>query len=358
MNPVPNNQQNPPNPNSPIDPKVLNTVQNVIRGPLSCAPLLFAVIGFFMFFWGLPSMITNTRLFMFGTHTTGTVLKGDTSTPGTVTTTSTPAITFTTANGQVTRFQINNSTDSVKYTIGETVDVIYSQNNPKEAVINDTYQLWIGPVILTLIGGLFLGMGGTQLYKIWQPSSNLPTRPGEAPPRQFDPKQLKDNATSTFLIFAAGGILFLVLGIGVVLDEYQTYLLKTPGGTDFLSTYGARSLIFIPFSLIFVGLGLGGVIPRILRKNRGKTLKLTGKKATTTVCGYEYTGTRVNKVPGCKILTEYKENNARVEFKSEPFYLRGIEDLIRKGDSVDVYINPAKPEQYFLDIENLRPAGG
>ncbi len=329
--------------------KALKTVQTAIKVPFSCAPLLFAIIGLFMFPSGLISLASHARLLVSGVRTTGTIVT-NTGSNNTSPTINNPTVEFTTDKNQVIRYQINFSTDMVKYPVGSKIGIIYTENNPHDAVIDDSSQLWILPLILMIVGGIFLAISGINLYKMWIPPNNV-----QDTERHFNARQLKDHSVDTFIFFAVFGIVFLVAGIVVVGNQYQIYLSQNPGGKDFLTSYQGRYLFFMAFGLIFTGIGAGGIIARINKKNKNKKLMATGKKISATVSGYEYTNTRINRIPGCKILVKYVGDGASIILKSSPLYKRDIENLILKGDMVDVYVDPSKPQNYFIDINNLRP---
>ena len=112
------------------------------------------------------------------------------------------------------------------------------------------------------------------------------------------------------------------------------------------------------FGLIFF---LVGGIPLILKMKRKAVidqLKMTGQKYVTKVSGIEYTNTRINKVPGKKVITEYSRGDNTINFKSDAYYVRNLENNVFPGDEIDVYINPADPQHYYVDVPNIRIKNG
>jgi len=333
-----------------INPEVLNTVTNVAKIPFSFPGLFFALIGFFIFLGGLSPLSLHVRLLISGIHTTGTVV--NTGSKGV----DNPTVEFTTLDNRTIRYKSNISTDMQKSEQGQKVEIIYMASNPHDAVINDVYNLWVLPLIFVFMGGIFLAAGLYNLYKIWR------TRSETAEQKTFDNKILrKDGSFVTFGLFTGVGLIFMIAGISVTVDQYQSFLADSAvaggyGIGNFLSDSRSGPWPIIPFSLIFIGIGAYGLITKILRKKQNDVLKMTGKKFATTVSRIEYTNTRINKVSGRKIVSVYKENDFAVEFFSSPFYVRNLEDYIKKGDKLDVYVDPANSKKYFMDVENLSSA--
>lgn len=341
--------------NGQIDPEVLKKVVTAIKVPFSCFTLPFVLVGFGLFLWGLSSFSSHVRLLISGVHTSGIVVDaGETVSRGKRT--YNPTIEFVTREQQTIRYKSDLSTDMLTSVKGQPVEIIYMPDKPHEAAINEPFNLWVMPLLLLCFGGMFLGVSITKLYNIWRASPS-----GQNERKPFDKSVLaRDSSFSTYIFFTVAGLFFLGLGIYVSVTQYQSFAASHPGSSgimDFLSDKNAGALLIVPFSFIFVGVGAGGLVSGLLRKKRNETLKLTGRKAVTTVVAIEYTNTRINRVTGRKIVSEYRsESGASVRFFSQPYYVPGLEEYVKKGDKVDVYIDPARPEKYFMDVENLTSA--
>ncbi|MDQ6786496.1 MAG: DUF3592 domain-containing protein [Acidobacteriota bacterium] len=61
-----------------------------------------------------------------------------------------PKVTFTTAKGEVITFEATGIVGS--YKVGDTADVVYSPQNPRNAEINTFAAMWAIPLIVTLVG--------------------------------------------------------------------------------------------------------------------------------------------------------------------------------------------------------------
>jgi hypothetical protein len=90
--------------------------------------------------------------------------------PGTVTelvavrsddsTTYKPVVQFTTAKGEAIEFASSTSSSPPSYRVGESVQVLYRENDPRDAKINGYFSLWGGSVILAGLGAVFFSIGG------------------------------------------------------------------------------------------------------------------------------------------------------------------------------------------------------
>ena len=67
-----------------------------------------------------------------------------------------PVVSFKTADGRVMEFEEGTRSNPPAHQIGETVEVFYKANNPKDAQINSPFDLWLAPMIMGAIGVFFL----------------------------------------------------------------------------------------------------------------------------------------------------------------------------------------------------------
>jgi hypothetical protein len=334
---------------SPIPPEIANKINKVGRFVGSCAPLMFVLIGFFIFMSGFPSLLKNINLFFWGVHTTAQVV--EIGTPSELA----PLFEFTDLSGENIRYRPNLSTDMVAYQEGQRVELIYLANKTHIAALNDVYNLWIFPLIFTAMGGLFLGFGGLKVHRIWRGETTAEMKP--VVKLSFNKDILKKNAPlHSFSVFLLFGLAFFGIGIAIAFNEYQLFLgensLSFSGQSmiDFLSDKRSGALFISAFSLIFIGIGLTQIIRGLLRKKRDEMLKSLGYKVTATVAGLDYTNTSINKVRGREIRVE----TGGMEFFSQPYFIHNLEKFIHKGDVVDVYLDSADRNKYFVDVESLR----
>lgn len=74
-------------------------------------------------------------------------------------TTYAPVVTFTTKKGNKIEFTSSVSSNPPSYSEGESVEVFYDPAEPKDASINGFASLWLGPLILGILGTVFFLIG-------------------------------------------------------------------------------------------------------------------------------------------------------------------------------------------------------
>ena len=70
-----------------------------------------------------------------------------------------PVVQFTTADGQTAGFTGNVGSNPPRYSVGQTVKVLYSPTNPADARIPGFFGMWFVPVFLGIFGATFLAIG-------------------------------------------------------------------------------------------------------------------------------------------------------------------------------------------------------
>lgn len=70
-----------------------------------------------------------------------------------------PVVEFTTRNGQAITFTSSTSSNPPSYSVGESVEVFYQENEPRKARINGFFSLWGASTILAGIGSVFFLTG-------------------------------------------------------------------------------------------------------------------------------------------------------------------------------------------------------
>lgn len=74
-------------------------------------------------------------------------------------TTYAPVVSFTTKAGNKIEFTSSVSSNPPSYSEGESVEVLYDPEEPKDASINGFASLWIGPLIFGILGTVFFLIG-------------------------------------------------------------------------------------------------------------------------------------------------------------------------------------------------------
>jgi len=120
---------------------------------------LFPAIGGLLLV-GALLLWNHTRQFIASAYTTrGTVvdLVEDRDSDGV---TYSPVVRFTAPDGQEVTYTESFSGNPAPYDVGESVEVLYSRDQPRKGRIKGFMSLWMGPVILGGMGTLFALIGG------------------------------------------------------------------------------------------------------------------------------------------------------------------------------------------------------
>jgi hypothetical protein len=67
-----------------------------------------------------------------------------------------PVVEFTTSSGEKIQVEYPNGTNPPKYSVGDRVTVRYLENNPKNFLIDSTFEVYIFPIIFISIGALII----------------------------------------------------------------------------------------------------------------------------------------------------------------------------------------------------------
>ncbi len=334
-------------------------ITNIAKIPFSCAALFFVFIGLFMFLAGFFPLVNNIQLLFSGARTTGTVVDIGAETSNydkdniKTSTSYLPVVEFTTEDNRVITFKPAIGSDANKTEKGQKVDVIYIKGNPNVAAINDDMNLWILPLTLFILGMAALGVGSYNIYKIWRKKDIFL----EEKPFTKDVLK-KDGRFFSLIVFAVISGAFLAAAIAISYIKYQDYISNNPESpfSDFVISEQGRSLFFLLISLIFCIASATTTVFWIRKKKRLYSLKTIGRRVEATVTAVEFTKISMNNIKGRRVVAKYTERGSSVDFYSEPYYIRSLEKIIRSGDKVDIYIDPSSPQNYFMDVENLRPA--
>ena len=128
---------------------------NLVGMGLLLNVLWAALLGMALFF-GLP----NWRIAQGGATATGTVVENEPF-DGAEGRTYSPIVEFE-ADGRAVRFEGQNSSDPPVYRVGQRVEVLYDPARPEAARINNFYELWLAPLLLTAVAG-----GGFVVSNLW-----------------------------------------------------------------------------------------------------------------------------------------------------------------------------------------------
>jgi len=71
----------------------------------------------------------------------------------------TPVISFITREGSEIEFASSVSSNPPSYSVGETVEIMYDPKEPNEADINSFSSLWLGVLVLGILGTVFFLIG-------------------------------------------------------------------------------------------------------------------------------------------------------------------------------------------------------
>jgi hypothetical protein len=74
-----------------------------------------------------------------------------------------PVVRFETAEGKAIKFEANFRSSPPAYRVGDTVKIVYLPDAPERAQIRSFLSLWMGPMIMALIGTVFFGVGASML---------------------------------------------------------------------------------------------------------------------------------------------------------------------------------------------------
>jgi hypothetical protein len=138
------------------------------------ALLIFGGIGAAVLITGLLWGLKRYPLFRDGQRTTGKVValevpgpEADPDEPRSTDMSALPVVAFDTTGGETVRFigSVGGSSHPA-YEVGQTVDVVYDPANPRNALIGRSTQVWLPPLVLSIVGAIFLAMGTAAFFLI------------------------------------------------------------------------------------------------------------------------------------------------------------------------------------------------
>jgi len=126
--------------------------------PIEILKYVFAVIGSAMlagsFFW-----YTKTKSFIGEALTAPGVVIELVRSRSNDSTTYTPVVEYTTEKGQKIEFTSSVGSNPPSHSKGDQIEVLYHEDTPQQAKINSFFSLWLGPILLLVLGSIFSIVG-------------------------------------------------------------------------------------------------------------------------------------------------------------------------------------------------------
>ena len=113
--------------------------------------VLLLITGLFFFFFGLKFLLHTIQFKKNAIKTMGTVIEVKTSTGRTTSITYSPVLEFVTLNGETHIYDVSKF-NYTKYKLGDKIEIIYLKNDPKNVNINTSYDIFITPIAVLLLG--------------------------------------------------------------------------------------------------------------------------------------------------------------------------------------------------------------
>jgi len=120
----------------------------------------FLGTGLLIFAWAVVSFIKRKKELEVASFTSGVVIRlvDKPSSSGSAAPLLHPIVKFNASDGQEIEFVSSSGSRPARHKVGQSVRVRHPANAPQEADIDDTFTRWLGPAILLLIGGSFIGL--------------------------------------------------------------------------------------------------------------------------------------------------------------------------------------------------------
>lgn len=125
---------------------------------MSFIKYIFALIGAGMLV-GAFFLFTGTQDFLKTAKTTQGTVVDLISSRSSDSVTYAPLIEFNTTDNSRIEFVSSNSSSPPSYSRGESVEVLYQESSPESAKINSFFSLWLGTIIVGVLGLIFFLIG-------------------------------------------------------------------------------------------------------------------------------------------------------------------------------------------------------
>jgi len=149
-------------------PAALNSAQGpgclrIIKILATVVAVFFAFLGFVFLCVGIGFYAYTARFAETARPAEGVVIELERSDSGT---TWCPVVEYITHQGKTVRFQSRVCSSPPRYLRGESVDLLYAEDNPKNAQINDG-SLYLFGYVFAGVGGVFFLLGSTWLVIVF-----------------------------------------------------------------------------------------------------------------------------------------------------------------------------------------------
>ena len=158
-----------------------------------------------------------------------------------------PVVEFQTGQGEKIRFQGSTGSGTPDFEVGTPVEVIYKPQSPYEAQLAVFSQMWLGPVVVTVAGLIFLLMGVGSFFLIGSSDSS-----GKNADRQFlsmRPDTIKISGTIREVrVKKRGEYVFVCMALrpgATMEEEFETDFFTFDPGREFIGR--TLTVILDPF---------------------------------------------------------------------------------------------------------------
>lgn len=128
-------------------------------------PVIFLCVGVLLLLFGYGNYKSTTDFLSKALHSTGTVTELHSHYDSHDSEyTYAPIVNFVDRKGNARTFSSSTYSNPASYAVGDRVDVLYDPLKPDSASINSWIDLYIGVLVLGIIGGLFVLIPGLILY--------------------------------------------------------------------------------------------------------------------------------------------------------------------------------------------------
>jgi len=156
--------------------------RNTVPLPKGCAVMIgiaFALLGIVLLAGGLAWWLHVSRFVQSAEHTEGTVIEIVEKRDREGGITFSPVVEFTDHQGQQRKYYSNTSSNPSSYSVGDKVEILYDRDRPDSAGINSWFDLYIGTLVLVVLGGGFFFVGTA--VSIVMMFSKSPKKPKDDP---------------------------------------------------------------------------------------------------------------------------------------------------------------------------------
>jgi hypothetical protein len=70
-----------------------------------------------------------------------------------------PVLQFSNYQGSIVTTRLNEAQKPPAYAVGDRVEIIYDLNSPSNVRVNSLFGIWLAPMLMTILGVIFLSTG-------------------------------------------------------------------------------------------------------------------------------------------------------------------------------------------------------